>query len=131
MSTLHTIDTTETINRIIDFFPPHQQGQIRIMLAATLKGVISQRLLPRIGGGLIPAVEVMLATSTMKEYILSEKETYMIKEAVEQGDYYGMQSFEQALLSLYQDEKITLDDALAMSSNSEDFKIRIKQMGLI
>lgn len=131
LSTLHTIDATETINRIIDFFPPHQQQQIRIMLAATLKGIVSQRLLPRIGGGLIPAVETMLATGTIREFILNEKETYMIKEAIEQGDYYGMQSFEQSLLELYQEEKITLDDALAMSSNSEDFKIRIRQMGLI
>ncbi len=131
LSTLHTIDATETINRIIDFFPPYQQHQIRIMLAATLKGIISQRLLPQVGGGLIPAVEIMLTTGTIKEYILNEKETYKIKDAIEQGDYYGMQSFEQSLLKLYQDEKITLDDAVAMSSNSEDFKIRIKQMGLI
>lgn len=131
LSTLHTIDATETINRVIDFFPPHQQRQIRIMLAATLKGIISQRLLPQIGGGLIPAVEIMLATGTIKEYMLNEKETHLIKEAMEQGDYYGMQSFEQSLLSLYQDSKITLDDALATSAHSEDFKIRIKQMGLI
>jgi len=131
LSTLHTIDATETINRIIDFFPPYQQQQIRIMLAATLKGIISQRLLPQVGGGLIPAVEIMLATNTIKEYILNEKETFKIKDAIEQGNYYGMQSFEQSLLSLYQDEKITLDDALATAANSEDFRIRIKQMGLI
>jgi len=131
LSTLHTIDATETINRIIDFFPPYQQQQIRIMLAATLKGIISQRLLPQIGGGLIPAVELMLATNTIKEYILNENETSKIKDAIEQGNYYGMQSFEQSLLSLYQDEKITLDDALATAANSEDFMIRIKQMGLV
>jgi len=130
LSTLHTIDATETINRIIDFFPPYQQRQIRIMLASTLKGIVSQRLLSQIGGDLIPAVEVMLMTSTIKEYILNEQETFKIRDAIEQGDYYGMQSFEQCLLKLYQEEKITLDDAVAMSSNSEDFKIRIKQMGL-
>ncbi len=131
LSTLHTIDATETINRIIDFFPPHQQNQIRIMLAATLKGIISLRLLSCIGGGLIPAVELMVTTGTIREYILNEKETYMIKDAIEQGDYYGMQSFEQCLLTLYQDGKINLDDALNTAANSEDFKIKVKQMGLI
>jgi twitching motility protein PilT len=131
LSTLHTIDATETINRIIDFFPPHQQHQIRIMLAATLKGIVSLRLLSQIGGGLIPAVELMVTTATIREYILNERETYMIKDAIEQGDYYGMQSFEQCLLRLYQDGKIGLDDALNTAANSEDFKIKVKQMGLI
>lgn len=131
LSTLHTIDAAETINRIIDFFQPHQQRQVRIMLAATLKGIVSQRLLPEIGGGLIPAVELMVSTKTVTEYILNEKETYLIKDAIEQGDYYGMQSFEQCLLDLYQEGKISLDDALITAANSEDFKIRVKQMGLI
>lgn len=131
LSTLHTIDVTETINRIIDFFPPYQQCQIRIMMAATLKGIISQRLLSQIDGGLIPAVELMKTTQTIREYIINEKETYMIKDAIEQGDYYGMQSFEQCLLGLYQEGKITLDDAVGTASNSEDFKIRVKQMGLV
>ncbi len=101
------------------------------MLAATLKGIISLRLLSCIGGGLIPAVELMVTTGTIREYILNEKETYMIKDAIEQGDYYGMQSFEQCLLTLYQDGKINLDDALNTAANSEDFKIKVKQMGLI
>jgi len=131
LSTLHTIDATETINRIIDFFPPYQQSQIRIMMAATLKGIISQRLLSQTDGGLIPAVELMITTQTIREYIINEKETYMIKDAIEQGDYYGMQSFEQCLLGLYQEGKITLDDAVSTASNSEDFKIRVKQMGLV
>lgn len=131
LSTLHTIDATETINRIIDFFPPYQQGQIRIMMASTLKGIISQRLMSQTDGGLIPAVELMITTQTIKEYIINEKETYMIKDAIEQGDYYGMQSFEQCLLGLYQEGKITLDNAVSTASNSEDFKIRVKQMGLV
>ena len=131
LSTLHTIDATETINRIIDFFPPHQQKQIRIMLASTLKGIISQRLVPRIGGGRIPAVEVMVTTSTIKEYILNEHETSKIHEAIEQGEYYGMQSFDQCLLRLIEEKKITLDDAIAVSSNSHDFKLKIKKAGYL
>ncbi|MBI4733309.1 MAG: type IV pilus twitching motility protein PilT [Rubrobacteridae bacterium] len=130
LSSLHTIDATETMNRIIDFFPPYQQKQIRIMLASTLKGTISQRLLPRIGGGRIPAVEIMVSTSTIKEYIVNEDETYKISEAIEQGGYYGMQSFDQCLVALLKENQITFEDAVLMSSNGHDFKIKAKQAGL-
>ncbi len=129
LSTLHTIDATETINRIIDFFPPYQQKQVRLMLAATLKGIISMRLLPKVGGGLVPAVEVMVNTGTTKEYISNEEETIKIKEAIEEGDYYGMQSFDQSLLDLYQQKLITLEDAIAMSAHAHDFKLKIQQLG--
>ncbi|HCG99784.1 MAG TPA: type IV pili twitching motility protein PilT [Actinobacteria bacterium] len=129
LSSLHTVDTAETINRIIDLFPPYQQKQVRIMLAATLKGIISLRLLPRVGGGRIPAVEVMVSTATIKEYIINEDETSKINEAIEQGGYYGMQSFDQALLSLIEADKIRSEDALAMSSHAHDFKLKAKQAG--
>lgn len=130
LSTLHTIDATETINRIIDFFPPHQQKQVRITLAATLKGIISLRLLPMVRGGRIPAVEVMVTTATIQEYILKPEETAKIKDAIEQGEYYGMQSFDQSLIRLYQEGKITLDNAVAVAANAHDFKLRVKQLGL-
>lgn len=129
LSSLHTIDAAETINRIIDLFPPYQQKQVRIMLAATLKGIISLRLLPRVGGGRIPAVEVMVSTATIKEYIINEDETSKINEAIEQGGYYGMQSFDRALLSLIEADKIRSEDALAMSSHAHDFKLKAKQAG--
>ncbi|MCL4499659.1 MAG: PilT/PilU family type 4a pilus ATPase [Chloroflexi bacterium] len=129
LSTLHTIDATETISRIIDFFPPHHQKQIRLMLAATVKGVISQRLLPRIGGGQVVASEIMLATATIKEYIVNEAYTSRILEAIEQGDYYGMHSFDQSLLQLYSAGLITKDDALFNCANAHDFKLKAQAAG--
>ena len=130
LSTLHTIDATETINRVIDFFPTHQQQQIRLMLGSTLKGIISLRLIPSIQGGLVPAVEVLVMTGTIREYIIDPEKTYMIRDAMEEGAYYGMQTFDQSLLRLYQDRKITLDDAVAMAHNAHDFKIKIRQLGV-
>lgn len=129
-STLHTIDATETITRIIDFFPPYQQKQVRLMLASTLKGVVSLRLIPSINGGLVPAVEIMVMTGTIREYINDADKTYLIRDAMEEGDYYGMQTFDQSLLSLYTARKITLDDAIAMAHNAHDFKIKIRQLGI-
>ncbi|TLM97385.1 MAG: PilT/PilU family type 4a pilus ATPase, partial [Actinobacteria bacterium] len=130
LSTLHTIDATETINRIIDFFPPYQQKQVRLMLAATLKGIVSLRLIPSIQGGLVPAVEVLVTTGTVREYINDPDKTYLIRDAMEEGDYYGMQTFDQSLLRLYADRKITLDDAIAMANNAHDFKIKVRQLGI-
>ena len=130
LSTLHTIDATETIGRIIDFFPPYQQKQIRLMMAATMKGIISMRLIPSINGGLVPAVEVMVMTGTIREYISDPDKTYLIRDAMEEGEYYGMQTFDQALLKLYLDRQITLDDAMAMAHNAHDFKIKVRQLGV-
>ncbi len=130
LSTLHTIDATETINRIIDFFPPYQQKQVRLMLASTLKGIVSMRLIPSINGGLVPAVEVMVMTGTIREYVMDSEKTYMIRDAMEEGEYYGMQTFDQSLLRLYQEGRITLDDATAMAANAHDFKIKVRQLGV-
>ena len=130
LSTLHTIDATETINRVIDFFPPYQQKQVRLMLGTTLKGIVSLRLIPSIQGGLVPAVEVLIMTGTIREYINDPDKTYMIRDAMEDGQYYGMQTFDQSLLSLYSSGKITLDDAVAMAHNAHDFKIKIRQLGI-
>jgi twitching motility protein PilT len=130
LSTLHTIDATETINRIIDFFPPYQQKQVRLMMAATLKGIISLRLIPSIQGGLVPAVEVLVMTGTIREYVTDSEKTYLIRDAMDEGEYYGMQTFDQSLLNLYQERKITLDDAIAMAHNAHDFKIKVRQLGV-
>ncbi|MBS3957059.1 MAG: PilT/PilU family type 4a pilus ATPase [Clostridiales bacterium] len=130
LSTLHTIDATETINRIIDFFPPYQQKQIRLMLASTLKGIISLRLIPTINGGLVPAVEIMVMTGTIREYINDAEKTYLIRDAMEEGEYYGMQTFDQSLLRLYKDRMITLDDAIGMAANAHDFKIKVRHLGV-
>jgi len=130
LSTLHTIDATETVNRVIDFFPPYQQKQIRMMLASTLKGIVSLRLIPSINGGLVPAVEIMVMTGTIREYIIDPEKTYLIRDAMNDGAYYGMQTFDQSLLSLYQQGRITLDDAVAMSANAHDFKIKVRALGV-
>jgi len=130
LSTLHTVDAAETVNRIIDFFQPHEQKQVRISLAAVLKGVISQRLLPSTKGGLVPAVEILICTKTVQDYIVNPDETHKIKEVIETGEYYGMQSFEQSLMKLYMAGLIDLEEAAAASKNAEDFKIRLRQQGI-
>jgi twitching motility protein PilT len=130
LSTLHTIDATETISRIIDFFPPYQQKQVRLMLGSTLKGIISMRLVPSLQGGLVPAVEVLVMTGTIREYIMDSDKTYLIRDAMEEGQYYGMQTFDKSLLDLYGAGKITMDDAISMANNAHDFKIKVRQLGI-
>lgn len=131
LSTFHTMDVIETINRVIDFFPPHHQRLARILLASTLKGIVSQRLLPRQRQrGLIPATEVMVMTATIRDYILNPEETSKIKEAMEKGEYYGMHTFDQDLLRLYQEGQVSLEEAEAASTNVHDFRIKVKQAGL-
>ena len=130
LSTLHTIDATETITRIIDFFPPYQQKQVRLTLAATLKGIVSLRLIPSMQGGLVPAVEVLVMTGSIREYIIDPDKTYLIRDAIEGGQYDGMITFDQSLLRLYQDSRITLDDAMCMAHNAHDFKIKVRQLGV-
>ncbi len=127
LSTLHTLNATETINRIISFYPPHQHEHIRVLLAATMVGVCSLRLLPRADGkGRIPAVEVMIATPTIKEYLLDPVKTLMIQSAIEEGyAQYGMQTFDQSIFKLYKDGLITYDDALQAVSNPDEFKLRL------
>lgn len=128
LSTLHTIDATETLNRIIDFFEPYQQQQVRLSLAASLKGVVSMRLIPAIGGGVVPAVEVMVTTGTIREYIVDPEKTHLIRDAIENGGYYGMQTFDQSLLALYNSGMIALDDAVSMAHNAHDFRIKVRKM---
>ncbi|MHB9111410.1 MAG: type IV pilus twitching motility protein PilT [Thermoleophilia bacterium] len=131
LSTLHTIDVSETINRIIDFFPLHQQKQVRILLAGSLRGIVSQRLLPRVDGhGRVPALEVMVMTKRIRDLVLDPEQTHKIEEAIREGDYYGMQTFDQSLLSLYKEGLVTLQDAALVASNPHDFKLMAQQDGI-
>jgi twitching motility protein PilT len=127
LSTLHTLDATETITRIISVFPPHQQKQVRLQLAAVLKAVISLRLMPKSDGkGRVPAVEVMITTGTIQDCIENKEKTKMIKDFIEQGtSQYGMQTFDQSLFFIYKQGLITLEEALRRATNPDDFKLKI------
>jgi twitching motility protein PilT len=128
LSTLHTIDATETINRVIAVFPPYQHKQVRIQLSSVLRGIISLRLIPRADGkGRVPAVEVLVATGTVRDCILDPDKTKLIPEVIAQGAiHYGMQTFDQSLFSLYKSELITYEEALRTASNPDDFALRSK-----
>ncbi len=128
LSTLHTIDAMETINRIVSVFPPYQQKQIRIQLAGVIKGVISQRLLTtKDGQGRVPAVEVLVSTGLVRECIEDKEKTKNIKESIAKGQTtYGMQTFDQSLHSLMESGLISYEDALKQSSNPDDFALRVQ-----
>jgi twitching motility protein PilT len=130
LSTLHTLDAPETINRIISIFPPHHQKQIRIQLASVLKAIISQRLIPRFDqNGRVPAVEILINTPYIMECIIEPEKTKLIKDAIQEGvSQYGMQTFDQSLYFLYQKKLISYDEALKWASNPDEFKL--KKIGL-
>ena len=128
MSTLHTLDATETINRVISVFPPYQQKQIRLQLAAVLKGIIAQRLIPRADGkGRVPAVEVCIATATVRECVVDADKTRKLNDVIAAGvSQYGMQTFDQSLMSLYTRGLISYEEALHWCSNADDFALRVR-----
>jgi twitching motility protein PilT len=127
LSTLHTLDATETIQRIIAVFPPPEQKQIRLQLASTLKAVISQRLVRKSEGGRVPAVEVMIATGYIRDCIINPDKTRMIRDAIAAGtSQYGMQTFDQSLFDLYSRNLITLEEAIMRASNPDDFRLRVQ-----
>jgi len=128
MSTLHTLNATETITRIISVFPPYHQKQVRLQLAGVLKGVISQRLVPRTDGmGRVPAVEVLVSTARVRECIIEKDKTNEINDAIAKGyTSYGMQSFDQSLMFLMQENLITYEEALKHCTNPDDFALRVK-----
>jgi twitching motility protein PilT len=128
LSTLHTLDATETIQRIIAVFPPPEQKQIRLQLASTLKAVISQRLVRKADGqGRVPAVEVMVTTGYIRDCIMNPDKTRMIRDAIAAGtSQYGMQTFDQSLFDLYSRSLITLEEALMRASNPDDFHLRVQ-----
>jgi twitching motility protein PilT len=127
LSTLHTLDAQETLTRIITAFPPFQQKSIRIQLAGLLKAVVSQRLMKsKTGSGRIPAVEVMVSTPLIRDYILHEDRTASIRDAISQGtSQYGMQTFDQSLFYLYQSGLIALEEALRGATNPDEFRLRL------
>lgn len=127
-STLHTIDATETVNRVIAVFPPYQHKQVRMQLSSVIKGIISMRLMPRADGkGRVPAVEVMIATATIKDCILDQDKTKLIPDVIAQGKiHYGMQTFDQSLFDLFKSGLITYEEALRRASNPDDFILRVK-----
>ena len=127
LSTLHTIDATQTINRIISFFEPHQHQEIRYMLASTLVAVISQRLIRTVDGtARVPAVEVMVMTSSIREYIKEPEKTALIRQSIQEGVVqYGMQTFDQALMKLVQENRISREEALRVSTNPHELSLRM------
>ncbi len=127
MSTLHTLDATETINRIISAFPPYQQKQVRLQLGSVLKAVISQRLVPRADGkGRVPAIEVLLATARVRELVEDKDRTKEIPDAIAQGHLsYGMQTFDQSLMGLLKTGLVSYEEALRQATNPDDFALRV------
>jgi len=127
ISTLHTIDATETINRMLDLIPATAQRQARFSLAASLRGTVSQRLVPRADGkGRVPAVEVLVNTGRVHDRILDPDATNSINEVIAEGEFYGMQTFDQALVKLVVDGLVTEDDARTASSNPHDFSLALR-----
>jgi twitching motility protein PilT len=126
-STLHTLDATETINRIIAVYPPHQQKQVRLQLAAVLKAVVSQRLIPRADRqGRVPAVEVLINTAYVRDAIIDKEKTHLIPGAIASGtSQYGMQTFDQSIFGLYQQKFISMEEALRWASNVDEFKLKV------
>ena len=128
MSTVHTLDATETITRVISAFPEHGRGQARLILASILKGVVSQRLVPRADGeGMVPAVEVMISTGLVRECIQLPERTRELRDVIAKGHTtYGMQTFDQSLMQLWRDDLITFEEAMAQASNPDDFALRAR-----
>ena len=127
LSTLHTVDAPEAINRIIDFFPPHQHGQARAMIAGTLKGVISQRLVRTTdGNGRVAVCEILVMTGRVHDMILDPAMTGHLGEVISEGEYYGMQTFDQHLLKHLQAGRITYEEAMHVASSPHDFKLLVQ-----
>ncbi|MHB8690610.1 MAG: type IV pilus twitching motility protein PilT [Solirubrobacteraceae bacterium] len=130
LSTVHTLDASESVNRIIDFFPPHEQAQARAMLAGTLKGVVSQRLVQTPDRtGRVCVCEILRMTGRARDMILDQKETGRLREVIAEGEYYGMQTFDQALLRHYQAGRVAMEDALRVASSPHDFKLLVVSNG--
>ena len=123
--TLHTLNAVQTVSRVIDMFPPHQQNQVRLQISESLRGVISQRLLPCTKGGRVPAVEVLNVTPNIKK-LIEEGNSSGIVEAMEKGSYYGMQTFNQALVTLYNEQMADMEHVLAAATNPDDVRLAIR-----
>ena len=128
LSTLHTLDATETINRIVAVFQPHYQQQVRIQLAGVLKAVVSMRLMPRVDiKGRVPAVEVLITTPFIRDCIMDKEKTHLIPGAIAQGtSQYGMQTFDQSIFGLLEQGLVSYDEALRWASNVDEFKLKVQ-----
>jgi twitching motility protein PilT len=129
LSTIHTVDATESINRLLDFFPPHQHQQARSMIAGTLKGVISQRLVPGADGGRVAVCEIMRTTGRVRDMITDPAQTGKLIEVITSGGYYGMQTFDQALFGHVKAGRVTFEDAMRVASSPHDFKLLMQAEG--
>jgi twitching motility protein PilT len=132
MSTLHTTNAQETIARVIDFFPPHEQKQVRLALAGSLRGIICQRLVPRADGkGRCVAMEICINTGRVADAIADPDKTSTLNELISEGAYYGMQTFDQHLVTLIRDGVVTLEDAMNASSSPHDLTVELRRLGLV
>jgi twitching motility protein PilT len=131
LSTLHTVDAGETINRLIDFFPLHQHTQVRSTLAGTLRGVISQRLIPSTDGLRVPALEIMRSTGRVRDAIVDHEQTMRLKDIISEGAFYGMQTFDQSLFAHVSAGRVTREDAFAAASSPQDFKLLLAAEGRV
>ncbi len=132
LSTLHTTDAAETVNRVIDFFPPHEQKQVRLALAASLRGIVCQRLVPRADGeGRCVVMEIAVNTGRIADAIGDPDKTWTIPQLVAEGAYYGMQTFDQHLVQLYRDGVVTLEAAMSASTSPHDLTVELRRLGLV
>ena len=131
LATLHTTNVAETINRVIDFYPADQQKQVRVGLGSSIVGVVSQRLLPRVGGGRAAAIEIMISNGRIRDCVIDPEKTHEIHDIVRESGYYGMQTFDQALIRLYQEGLVTLEDAKSGANSPHDFSLALQQAGLL
>jgi twitching motility protein PilT len=129
LSTIHTVDATESINRMLDFFPPHQHQQARSMIAGTVKGVISQRLVPGADGGRVAVCEILRMTGRVRDMIVDPSQTGKLVEVITSGGYYGMQTFDQALFGHVKAGRVTFEDAMEVASSPHDFKLLMQADG--
>jgi twitching motility protein PilT len=130
LSTLHTVDAAETVNRIIDFFPPHMSQQVRAMLAGTMKAVVSQRLVKRADGkGRVACCEVLRMTGRVRDMIMNPEETGKLTDVISEGAFYGMQTFDQALLAHVQAGRVTMEEAMRSATSPHDFKLMVASDG--
>jgi twitching motility protein PilT len=129
LSTIHTVDAAESINRMLDFFPPHQHGQARSMIAGTVKGVISQRLVPGADGGRVAVCEILRMTGRVRDMIIDPSQTGKLPEVIASGSYYGMQTFDQALYGHLKAGRVTYDDAMRVATSPHDFKLLVQADG--
>jgi len=129
LSTIHTVDATESINRMLDFFPPHQHGQARSMIAGTVRGVISQRLVPGSDGGRVAVCEILRMTGRVRDMIMDPAQTGKLVEVITSGGYYGMQTFDQALYGHVKAGRVTFEDAMHVATSPHDFKLLMQSEG--